>query len=34
MMKKESLLWIEKMRQFGEEMLSGKVVPLAIHRQD
>jgi hypothetical protein len=34
MMKKECLLWIEKMRQFGEEMLSGKVVPLAIHRQD
>ena len=33
MMKKECLLWIE-MRQFGEEMLSGKVVPLAIHRQD
>jgi hypothetical protein len=32
MMKKECLLWIEKMRQFGEEMLSGKV--LAIHRQD
>ena len=34
MMKKECLLWIEKMRQFGEGMLSGKVVPLAIHRQD
>jgi hypothetical protein len=31
-MKKECLLWIEKMRQFGEGMLSGKV--LAIHRQD
>jgi hypothetical protein len=34
MMKKECLLWIEKMRQFGGGMLSGKVVPLAIHRQD
>jgi hypothetical protein len=34
MMKKECLLWIKKMRQFGEGMLSGKVVPLAIHRQD
>jgi hypothetical protein len=34
MMKKECLLWIEKMRQLGEGMLSGKVVPLAIHRQD
>jgi hypothetical protein len=29
-----NLLWIEKMRQFGEGMLSGKVVPLAIRRQD
>jgi hypothetical protein len=27
MMKKECLLWIEKMRQIGEAMLSGKVVP-------
>jgi hypothetical protein len=34
MMKKECLLWIEKMRQFGEAMLSGKVVPLAIRRQE
>jgi hypothetical protein len=34
MMKKECLLWIEKMRQFAEGMLSGKVVPLVIHRQD
>jgi hypothetical protein len=34
MMKKECLLWVEKMRQFGERILSGKVVPLAIHRQD
>jgi len=33
MMKKECLIWIEKMRQFGG-MLSGKVMPLAIHRQD
>jgi hypothetical protein len=33
MMKDGCLLWIEKM-QFGEGMLSGKVVPLAIHRQD
>ena len=34
MMKKECLIWIEKMRQFGEGMLSGKVAPLAIHRRD
>jgi len=34
MMKKECLLWVEKRRQFGERILSGKVVPLAIHRQD
>ena len=34
MMTKECLLWIEKMRHFGEGMLCGKVVPLAIHRQD
>jgi hypothetical protein len=33
-MKKECLLWIEKMRQLGEGILSRKVVPLAIHRQD
>jgi hypothetical protein len=33
MMKKECLIWIEKMRQF-EGMLSGKVMPLPIHRQD
>ena len=33
MMKKECLIWIEKMRQFGG-MLSGNVMPLAIHRQD
>ena len=33
MMKKECLIWIEKMRQFGG-MLSGKVMPLPIHRQD
>ena len=32
MMKKECLLWIKKMRQFGEGMLSGKV--LAIHWHD
>ena len=34
MMKKECLLWVEKMHQFGERMLSGKVVPLAVHWQD
>ena len=28
MMKKECLLWIEKMRQFGEGMLSGKVLAI------
>jgi hypothetical protein len=33
MMKKECLLWIEKMRQLREEKLSGKAVPLAIHRK-
>jgi hypothetical protein len=33
-MKEAFLLEMERKRQMGEAMLSGKVVPLAIHRQD
>jgi hypothetical protein len=33
-MREAFLLEMERKRQFGEGMLSGKVVPLAIHRQD
>jgi hypothetical protein len=34
LMKEAFLLEMERKRQMGEAMLSGKVVPLAIHRQD
>jgi hypothetical protein len=34
LMKEAFLLEIERKRQIGEAMLSGKVVPLAIYRQD
>jgi hypothetical protein len=33
-MKEAFLLEMERKRQMGEAMLSGKVVPLAIHRQN
>jgi hypothetical protein len=32
LMEEGLLLWLEKQYQIGEGMLSGKVVPLAIHR--
>jgi hypothetical protein len=34
LMKEAFLLEMERKRQLGEAMLSGKAVPLAIHRQD
>jgi hypothetical protein len=34
LMKEAFLLELERKRQMGELMLSGKVVPLAIHRRD
>ena len=34
LMKEAFLLEMERKRQMGEAMLSGKVAPLAIHRQD
>jgi hypothetical protein len=34
LMKEAFLLEIERKPQMGEAILSGKVVPLAIHRQD
>ena len=33
-MKEAFLLEMERKRQMGEAMLSGKVAPLAIHRRD
>jgi len=34
LMKEAFLIEMERKRQMGEAILSGKVVPLAIHRQD
>jgi hypothetical protein len=34
LMKEAFLLEMERKRQMGEAILSGKVVPLAIHRQN